>query len=210
MNGPTTQDAEALLRTAADAYADDPAALAVIATLDQRLREPLRLAIAGMVKAGKSTLLNAILGEQIAPTDAGECTRVVTWYRYSATPSITMHLSDGEQRRMPVHRERGRLALDLGGVPAEEVQWIEIGWPLDALRSLILIDTPGMASMSKETSLRASRFLTSEEETSAADAVIYLMRHLHASDVAFLEAFRDTGTGVGQTVCAVGRAVPIG
>ena len=30
------------------------------------------------------------------------------------------------------------------------------------------------------------------------------MRHLHASDVKFLEAFRDTAAGAGQTVCAVG------
>ena len=86
MNGPTKEDAEALLRTAAAIYDDDAEAQAVIAELERRLHEPLRLAIAGMVKAGKSTLLNAMLGEQIAPTDAGECTRVVTWYRYSDDP----------------------------------------------------------------------------------------------------------------------------
>ena len=40
----------------------------------ERLDEPLRVAIAGKVKAGKSTLLNALVGEQVAPTDAGECT----------------------------------------------------------------------------------------------------------------------------------------
>ena len=45
-----------------------------------RFDEPLRVAIAGKVKAGKSTLLNALVGESIAPTDAGECTRIVTWY----------------------------------------------------------------------------------------------------------------------------------
>ena len=60
-----------------------------------RLDEPLRVAIAGKVKAGKSTLLNALVGEQIAPTDAGECTRVVTWYRDGATPRIVLHPRDG-------------------------------------------------------------------------------------------------------------------
>ena len=124
MNGPTKEDAEALLRTAAAVYEDDPAALTVIAELERRLREPLRLAIAGMVKAGKSTLLNAMLGEQIAPTDAGECTRLVTWYRYSATPTITLHPREGEPRRIPVRREQGRLVIDLGGFPADDVEWI--------------------------------------------------------------------------------------
>ena len=49
--------------------------------MTQRLDEPLRVAIAGRVKAGKSTLLNALVGERLAATDAGECTRIVTWYR---------------------------------------------------------------------------------------------------------------------------------
>ena len=42
----------------------------------------------GKVKAGKSTLLNALVGEQIAPTDAGECTRIVTWYRDAPVPRV--------------------------------------------------------------------------------------------------------------------------
>ena len=204
MNGPTKEDAEALLRAAATIYEDDPAAQAVIAELERRLHEPLRLAIAGMVKAGKSTLLNAMLGEQIAPTDAGECTRLVTWYRYSKTPTITLHTHDGESRRMPIRREQGRLVMNLGGVPAEDVDWIDVGWPLDGLKSMILIDTPGIASLSEDTSKRTTLFLTPEESPSSADAVVYLMRHLHASDVKFLEAFRDTAAGAAQTVCAVG------
>ena len=38
----------------------------------ERLQGPMRVAIAGRVKAGKSTLLNALVGERLAPTDAGE------------------------------------------------------------------------------------------------------------------------------------------
>ncbi len=94
--------------------------------------------------------------------------------------------------------------MDLGGVPVEDVEWIDVGWPLEGLKSMILIDTPGIASLSEETSARTTRFLTPEESPSSADAVVYLMRHLHASDVKFLEAFRDTAAGVAQTICAVG------
>lgn len=194
---------EELLATARGVYADVPDALDVIDQLEIRLHEPLRLAIAGMVKAGKSTLLNAILGEQIAPTDTGECTRVVTWYRYSRTPMITMHPRVGPPRRMPIRREHGRLVLDLGGLVAEQVEWIDVGWPLQSLKSIILIDTPGIASLSEDVSARTVRFLTPEDAPSAADAVLYLLRHLHGSDVKFLEAFHDTAAGAAQTVCAV-------
>ena len=38
----------------------------------------------GTLKAGKSTLLNALVGEELAPTDATECTRIVTWFHHGA------------------------------------------------------------------------------------------------------------------------------
>lgn len=196
-------DTEQLLRTARSVYAGDRDATALVDDLEVRLHEPLRLALAGMVKAGKSTLLNALLGERIAATDTAECTRVVTWYRYSPTPRLTMHLRDGSVARMPVRRERGLLAFDLGGRAAEDIEWIDVGWPLEGLTSLILIDTPGIASLSTETSARTARFLTPDDAPSAADAVVYLMRHLHGSDVRFLEAFRDTAAGAGASVCAL-------
>jgi hypothetical protein len=62
---------------------------------------------------------------------------------------------------------------------------------------MTLIDTPGMDSLSTELSKRSESALgTSDEEegeprASEADAVVYLMRHVHAADVRFLEAFRD-------------------
>jgi len=206
-------DAEQLLRQARTAYADDPIAETFLDQLETRLREPLRLAVAGIVKAGKSTLLNAFLGEQIAPTDTGECTRVVTVYRYSATPAITIHPRDSAPQRMPIRRDGGRLVFVLGGMSAEQIEWIDVAWPLESLRSLILVDTPGIASLSVTTSARAARYLTSEESPSVADAVVYLMRHLHGTDVRFLEAFRDSAPGAAQTVSAVGvlsRADEIG
>lgn len=199
-----TEIVRELLVASRAAYAEDPRALRTIDELDERLGGPLRLAVAGMVKAGKSTLLNAILGEQIAPTDTGECTRVVTWYRYSPTPTITMHPRVGAPRRMPIRRDRGRLVLDLDGLVAEQVEWIDVGWPLQSLKSVILIDTPGIASLSEDTSARAARFLTPDDAPPAADAVIYLLRHLHGSDIKFLRAFQDSAAGAARTVCAVG------
>ena len=85
----------ALLTDAADAYRDNQRAVDVLRQHLNRVDEPLRVAIAGKMKAGKSTLLNALVGEEIAPTDAGECTKVVTWYEYAATPRVSMQLDGG-------------------------------------------------------------------------------------------------------------------
>ncbi|MET0295798.1 MAG: dynamin family protein [Microbacterium sp.] len=192
-----------LVDQARELYAGDAGASEILERYDRRLREPLRLAVAGMVKAGKSTVLNALIGEQIAPTDAGECTRTVTWYRYARTARITAHLTGGAEVRLPVRRSEGSLVLDLGGHTAEQVAWIDVEWPSESLRSTVLIDTPGIASLSLDVSERSMRFLAPTSSPSEADAILYLLRHIHASDVRFLEAFRDTAAGSSQTINAV-------
>ncbi|MCW2134680.1 dynamin family protein [Arthrobacter sp. VKM Ac-2550] len=209
-NGSAVDVVPELLRQAIEAYADDPDARRALEGYQRRLAEPLRVALAGMVKAGKSTLLNAIIGEEIAPTDTAECTRVVTWYRYRDTPRITLYPAPGgpgglasEPRTLPIRRVKGRLVFDMGTFRAEEVDRLVVDWPAKGLRELTLIDTPGIASLSSELSARSTDFLTPRDAPSEADAVVYLMRHLHAADLRFLEAFKDTSVGQSGTVNAL-------
>src|ERR1044071_1071163 len=61
----------------------------------RRLDEPLRVAVAGRLKAGKSTLVNALIGRRVAPTGAGECTRVVTQFRYGTADRVDVVRRDG-------------------------------------------------------------------------------------------------------------------
>ncbi|RPF25952.1 dynamin family protein [Georgenia muralis] len=210
MSAATLAAARALVADALDVLGDDAADRAALTGLARRLDEPLRIAVAGMVKAGKSTLINAVVGEEIAPTDAGECTRVVTWYRYGAAPSVTLvPVGGGPSRALPVRREDGRLRLDLG-TPPEEVERLVVEWPARALRDLVLIDTPGTSSLSTEVSARTATALTPEDVPAEADAVVYLMRHLRAADTAFLEAFRDAAGGGANAVAVLSRADEIG
>ena len=202
-----------VLQQAAEVYAEHPDAAERIAAHLDRLDSPLRVAIAGKVKAGKSTLLNALVGEIIAPTDAGECTRVVTWYRNGSAPRIVMRRKDGGARDLPIIRQNGKLELDLIGTPPEEVDRLTVDWPSRDLATMTLIDTPGIASASAEVSARTEDFLTPEEEQGAADAIVYLMRHVHADDVGFLEAFHShaaIGSSPVNTVAVLSRADEIG
>ncbi|GGA71841.1 GTPase [Pseudoclavibacter endophyticus] len=195
--------AHRLIEDALRVFADSPEACASLRAAAARLDEPLRVAIAGMVKAGKSTLLNAIIGDEIAPTDAGECTRVVTWYRYGRTPRITLHTTAGTSRELPVTRIDGRLEVRLADVAAAEVDRLEVEWPTSGLRHLTLIDTPGIASLSADVSARSTDALIPDNGASVADAMIYLLRHPRETDVEFLEAFRASTEGASGTVCAI-------
>lgn len=178
-----------------------------------RLDEPLRVAIAGRVKSGKSTLLNALVGERLAPTDAGECTRIVTWYRDGHTYEVVARPRNGEPRQLRFSRDNDAIEVDLGGLDPADVDQMTVTWPSQALRTATLIDTPGIGSLSEQVSRRAWDLLAADDEETPADAVLYLMRHLHAGDLEFLQAFHDTEVSRPNPVNAIGvlsRADEIG
>lgn len=171
----------------------------------KRLDGPLRVAVAGKVKAGKSTLLNALVGEELAPTDAGECTRIVTWYREGLTYRVLLTRRGEELRQVPFRRDSGPVEIGLQGARPEDVERLVVEWPAGTLRTMTLIDTPGLVSLSTDVSDRTTAFLTpQEDEPTAADAVLYLMRHVHASDVRFLESFHDEEVSKPSPVNAIG------
>lgn len=181
----------ALVRTATQVYAGSPAA-GTLATTAARLDEPLRVAIAGRVKAGKSTLLNALVGQELAATDAGECTRIVTWYRNGTSYRLTLYPRSGAPRQLPFARSGAATRVGLNGIDPQDVDRLVVDWPSTALREMTLIDTPGMGSVNVELSeYTASLLAPTSGGAGTADAVIYLMRHLHSFDVRFLETFHD-------------------
>ena len=195
-----------------DAYRDERAVESRLLELRQRLDEPLRVAIAGKVKAGKSTLLNALVGEVLAPTDAGECTRLVTWYRDSHTSQVLVESSvDGSVRQVPVVRSAGG-ALDVDVDDASAVRRLIVEWPSDRLRRMTLIDTPGTESLSASVSERTTSFLLAGDDgaSSEADAVVYLMKHFHASDARFLETFSGSSRTPVKAVAVLSRADEVG
>ncbi len=162
-----------------------------VTAIEDRLRGPLRVAIAGRVKAGKSTLLNALVGERLAPTDAGECTRLVTVYREGLGYAVRALLRNGRIEPLAFRRD-GALEIELGRLTVGEIDRLDVAWPSSTLREITLIDTPGLASIDDANSARTQEFLAlGENRSSEADAVIYLMRHLHRSDAEFLDAFLD-------------------
>jgi len=207
-----TQDVLQLLDNANRILGETPAA-APIQEATRRLQQPLRVAIAGKVKAGKSTLLNALVGERLAPTDARECTKIVTWYRDGSTYRVLMHRDAGEPSSLQFRRDENALEISLPNVDLDSIDHLEVEWPSNALRSMTLIDTPGIDSINVDISARTEGFLAPQDQPSSADAVLYLMRHLHESDVRFLESFHDqvaSQPGAVNSIGILSRADEIG
>ncbi|MBF6329032.1 dynamin family protein [Nocardia transvalensis] len=218
-----------LVAAARQAFAGRSRPAALLDDCARRLDQPLRVALAGQLKAGKSTLLNALVGQDIAPTDATECTRMVTWYRHGSTPRVTAYATDGARADVVVRRQPGAdglpgahgLSFDLSALRwnsggPREVDHLEVDWPATALTRTTIIDTPGTSSLSREVSMRTARLLTPDDPGAGAlpeaDAVVYLLRRLDASDIGLLERIGSGGDATGPlgVVGVVSRADEIG
>ncbi|MEZ5225451.1 MAG: GTPase [Acidimicrobiales bacterium] len=152
---------------------------------------PLRVAIAGKVKAGKSTLLNALVEGTTGP----DRHRRVHPDRHlvSRRPHLSGHAPS--ERRLAAASsgsiDEGAIDVDLAGRSALDYDRIDVTWP-SAGRHHDPIDTPGVGSLTEGVANRAFEFLDPTEAETQADAVLYLMKHIHASDLRLLEAFHDT------------------
>lgn len=184
----------ALLRLAQGAVAPD--ARAIVDDLTARLHAPLRVAVAGRVKAGKSTLVNALLGDRLATTGLDEATHLVTWYRWHHAPAVVVARADDGRptadppRSLPFSRVDGALRIR-GAEGLGDDEGLAVGWPTPALRELDLVDTPGSGAVDGAAGARTARFFDrSTTGVPPVDAVLYVLRRRHPQDVAFLEAFR--------------------
>jgi len=205
----TSDRVRAILGGTMQAYRSDPAYRErpdVHNELDwigRRLNQPIRVALAGTLKAGKSTLVNALVGEDIAPTDATEATRIVTWFRNGATPKVTANHRGGRRSNVPIARDPGDrgLTFDFASLDPDDVVDLDVEWPAAELVDTTIIDTPGTSSLSRDVSERTLRLLVPQDGVPRVDAVVFLLRTLNATDIGLL---KQIGTLVGGSSGALG------
>jgi len=162
----------------------------------RRLSAPLQVAIAGRIKSGKSTLVNALIGRRVAPTAVGECTRLVTRFQYGTVDRIEVIFTDGRKQVLPFDAE-GMIPASLG-VDVTEVSHIEAYLTNAVLRDLTVIDTPGLGSLDAASVARTEELLgaagdldpVSRNAVAGAEAVLYVVTQgVRADDHQALAAF---------------------
>jgi replication fork clamp-binding protein CrfC len=206
----TSDQVRAILGGTIQAYRNDPAyrhrpdVHNELEGIGWRLNQPIRIALAGTLKAGKSTLVNALVGEDIAPTDATEATRIVTWFRHGPTPKVTANHRGGRRSNVPIARGTNGsagLTFDFARLDPEDIADLDVEWPAAELIDTTIIDTPGTSSLNRDVSARTLRLLVPEDGVPRVDAVVFLLRTLNAADIALL---KQIGELVGGSAGALG------
>lgn len=140
-----------------------------------RLTQPMCIAVVGRINAGKSTIVNALMQEELAPVDANEATYNVSWIRYGETKSYTVHFRDNspsEQR--DTLEDLKEYVLRSTNKSREAIQnnvkYVEVTFPAPMLKTFNIIDTPGLNSEFGYDSRNTKDFL----RESKPDAILYL------------------------------------
>ncbi|MEA5552361.1 dynamin family protein [Anabaena cylindrica UHCC 0172] len=114
-----------------------------------------RLLVLGDMKRGKSTFLNALIGENLLPSDVNPCTAVLTILRYGAEKKVTIHFNNGKSpEQLDFQSFKYKYTID----PAEakkleqeqkqafpDVDYAVVEYPLTLLeKGIEIVDSPGL------------------------------------------------------------------
>lgn len=147
--------------------------------LGQILFSPPRVVIVGRLKAGKSTLVNALVGERIAATGALEVTNAVTVF-HNGAPSRAEVVTRGGERMLA--QNASGVVTELP-VPVEDISYVDRFLPSRAIADVTLIDTPGLATLTAENEEVAKRALLpgydqTRQASTEADAAVFVFESL--------------------------------
>lgn len=168
-----------------------PSALASEAEgLRDRLRSgQLHLAVLGQFKRGKSTLINALLGDAILPSGVLPVTLIPVFLRFGAQPELEIQFLNGHQPlRLPVGQIDAFVNEAHNPENAKRIRQVDLFYPSPMLQEgIVLIDTPGVGSTLKHNTETTLDFLP---RCDAAIVVLSSDPPITAAEVEFLQAMK--------------------
>ena len=135
--------------------------------INSKKDEPFSLVVIGDFKRGKSTIINAILGQNVAPTNVAPETFTINCISYGEVPSVEAVLKNGKRENlMKDDLKRDRLSELIDFFPGE-LDYIDVRSDSAILKDIRIVDTPGLSDLD-ELDNQVQDFLLK------ADAVIYV------------------------------------
>ena len=178
-----------------------------LARLAQEASQTCTLAVVGSVKAGKSTFVNALLGEELAKVGVTETTATVNFFRYGRPQDprrpVRCYYQNGFSEDISLDQANAMQGHDPQVLQRlQEVAYLEFRLEHPLLERITLIDTPGLGAAVQEHESQVEKFLFERniQQTKSlcqgADAVVYLVGAVaRENDQQTLERFQQSLAG---------------
>lgn len=158
----------------------------------ERLARPLTIATMGEFSAGKSTFVNALLGEAVAPMGVLPTTTTINVFRRGTGGGARVHYRDG-RIGMIDKADVQEFLHGLDDAEAQRIRHMEIERSGGRMGDAAVVDTPGLNALDEYHEQVAREFLDE------ADAVVWVFsatRSGAASEVGMLTELRESGRQV--------------
>lgn len=173
-----------------------------IGKVSQKLQsQRFRLAVVGEFSQGKSTLLNALLGEEIQPVRAVPCSGTVTVLRYGAQKRVVCRYKNGREEEIPFEQYKAKAAISKEAALAhrsDELERFDIDEiifehpDLDLCKSGVeILDSPGLNEHPERTAITQKLL----KDTDAAIFLTNAMRLLPEKEKELLQDVKNQLNG---------------
>lgn len=129
--------------------------------LIQDAREPLMLMVMGEFSTGKSTFINALLGEEVAAVNMTPTTAVITKICYGKEEKVIVHYKNGGVKETDIKYFKD-LTSESGAKNKkvhESIEYVERCIPIKTLQNMTIIDSPGLNALISSHAQATSSFM---------------------------------------------------
>ncbi len=148
-----------------------------------------QLVVLGQFKRGKTTLINALIGENLLPTAIVPLTSIITILKYSEKEKAVVSFSDGHKKEISLSQIEDYVTEVKNPKNIKKVTKVIIGYPSKFLKiGIQIIDTPGVGSVYKHNTDVSYEFVPK------ADAGIFVFTAdppISESELQFLNSVKD-------------------
>lgn len=118
----------------------------------ENLQQTLKVFVIGEVKAGKSSLINILVGQQISPTNILEATASLWEIGYGQEDTVSIEYHNGLSEKIPFDQVQSVLSItnQENLEKAKDIAYVKVRTRKHDFRELLLIDSPGLATVTEQ------------------------------------------------------------